>query len=227
MSSTRRLLLAHGLPLIAAFGVLQWASGQIFCAAPPMPDTVVTATRERHLYPRRYRNWPPGTERVGDAGATLACERRRHGQRARHLHRQLAHRAADRQCAGAGTDTCSRRHCESQWRGAAPDCLCVWDTRALDVSLPAFNIHLAGMAALTLLPLGTMPLRAMLGHGCRYARPAEFTQRPIIELLIWMHVPGATVRSIGALLLCWFVSRLRVAPRRETMGAVESGRVDA
>ena len=71
------------------------------------------------------------------------------------------------------------------------------------------------MALLTLLPIGTMQLLATIDHGYAYARSAEFMHQPIIELLVWMRVPGDTIFSIGALLFTWFVIGLWVAPRRE------------
>ncbi len=89
-----------------------------------------------------------------------------------------------------------------------------WDTRALKVAFWAFNIGLAMMAAFTLLPLGVMQLLAAIEHGYYYARSAEFMQKPIVDLLVWMRVPGDTVFSVGALALAWFVFRLWVAPRR-------------
>ncbi|HEX2596156.1 MAG TPA: nitric-oxide reductase large subunit [Luteimonas sp.] len=91
----------------------------------------------------------------------------------------------------------------------------VWDTRLLKVAFWCLNIGLALMAALTLLPLGTMQLFAAIDHGYAFARSAEFMQRPIVKLLIWMRVPGDTIFSIGALSLAWFVLRLWVAPKRE------------
>ena len=83
----------------------------------------------------------------------------------------------------------------------------VWDTRALQVSFWCLNIGLALMAVLTLLPLGTMQLLAAIEHGYAYARSAEFMQKPIVEMLVWMRVPGDTIFSVGALALCWFVLR--------------------
>jgi len=91
----------------------------------------------------------------------------------------------------------------------------VWDTRPLKVAFWAFNIGLALMALLTLLPIGTMQLLAAIEHGYAYARSADFMQKPIIDMLIWMRVPGDTIFSIGAFALCWFVLRLWIAPRRE------------
>ncbi|HEX5664342.1 MAG TPA: nitric-oxide reductase large subunit [Xanthomonadaceae bacterium] len=91
----------------------------------------------------------------------------------------------------------------------------LWDTRALKVAFWSFNIGLAMMALLTLLPLGTMQLLAAIEHGYYYARSAEFMQKPIVDMLIWMRVPGDTVFSVGALALAWFMLRLWVAPRRD------------
>lgn len=97
----------------------------------------------------------------------------------------------------------------------------VWDTRALKVSFWCLNIGLCLMALLTLLPIGTLQLLAALEHGYAYARSADFMQRPIIQLLVWMRVPGDTIFSVGALALCWFVLRLWIAPRPEKALAVE------
>ncbi len=91
----------------------------------------------------------------------------------------------------------------------------VWDTRPLKVAFWSLNIGLSLMALLTLLPLGIMQLIAAISHGYAYARSAEFMQQPIVELLIWMRVPGDTLFSIGALALSWFVLRLWVMPKRE------------
>ncbi len=91
----------------------------------------------------------------------------------------------------------------------------VWNTRPLKVSFWCLNIGLALMALLTLLPLGTMQLFAAIEHGYAFARSAEFMQRPIVKLLIWMRVPGDTIFSIGALSLAWFVLRLWIAPQRD------------
>lgn len=90
-----------------------------------------------------------------------------------------------------------------------------WDTRALKTAFWCLNIGLALMALLTLLPLGTMQLLAAIEHGYAYARSAEFMQKPIVELLVWMRMPGDIIFSIGALALTWFIFRLWVAPKRD------------
>jgi nitric oxide reductase subunit B len=89
----------------------------------------------------------------------------------------------------------------------------VWDEKILRLSFWSLNIGLALMGILTLLPLGTMQLLAAIEHGYWYARSAEFMQRPIVDLLIWMRVPGDVIFSVGAVALTWFVFRLWVAPR--------------
>ncbi|MDQ2639740.1 MAG: nitric-oxide reductase large subunit [Pseudomonadota bacterium] len=94
----------------------------------------------------------------------------------------------------------------------------VWDEKTLRFSFWALNIGLGLMALLTLLPLGTLQLLAAIEHGYWYARSAEFMEKPIVDLLVWMRVPGDTIFSIGALALTWFVIRLWVKPKMEGEG---------
>jgi len=103
-------------------------------------------------------------------------------------------------------------------RGLKPEL--VWPEKLLAVSFWCFNIGLALMALLTLLPLGTLQLLAAIDHGYWYARSAEFMQQPFVDLLIWMRVPGDIVFSIGALVLAIFVLGLWVRPRREAVPTV-------
>jgi nitric oxide reductase subunit B len=99
-------------------------------------------------------------------------------------------------------------------RGMKPDL--VWHDGILKTAFWCFNIGLALMALLTLLPLGTMQLFAAIEHGYWYARSADFMQQPIVDLLVWMRVPGDTIFSIGALALTVFVIGLWLFPRRES-----------
>jgi nitric oxide reductase subunit B len=89
-----------------------------------------------------------------------------------------------------------------------------WNERLLKTTFWCFNLGLGLMALLTLLPLGTLQLLSAIKHGYWYARSAEFMQQPIVDLLIWMRVPGDAIFSIGALTLAWFVLRLWVGPKR-------------
>jgi nitric oxide reductase subunit B len=98
-------------------------------------------------------------------------------------------------------------------RGLKPGIL--WNERLLRSCFWSLNIGLALMAVLTLLPIGTIQLLAAIDNGYWYARSAEFMHQPLIELLVWMRVPGDTIFSVGAVLLTWFVIRLWIAPQRE------------
>ena len=81
-----------------------------------------------------------------------------------------------------------------------------WNTKLSKASFWSLNIGLALMGVLTLLPLDTMQLLAPIEHGHAYARSARFMQQPIVEMLIWMRMPGDVIFSIGA--LACFVLRL-------------------
>jgi nitric oxide reductase subunit B len=100
-------------------------------------------------------------------------------------------------------------------RGLKPDL--VWSERLLKTSFWSFNIGLALMAALTLLPIGALQLLAAIDHGYWYARSADFMQQPIIKMLVWMRVPGDILFSIGALTFAWFVASLWLRPRRDIL----------
>ena len=91
----------------------------------------------------------------------------------------------------------------------------VWNEKLLSSAFWSFNIGLGLMGLLTLLPIGTLQLLAAINEGYWYARSADFMHQPIIELLVWLRVPGDVVFSIGAVLITWFVIGLWVAPKRE------------
>jgi len=111
-------------------------------------------------------------------------------------------------------------------RGLRPNA--VWKEGLLRGGFWSMNIGLGLMAVLTLLPMGVLQLEANLERGYWYARSAEFMNRPVIDLLVWLRVPGDTIFAIGALLVAWFVVRLWVAPGREQvpMGTVEAARAE-
>ena len=87
--------------------------------------------------------------------------------------------------------------------------------------------RMRGMALFTLLPLGILQVNAAMNNGYWFARSAEFMQQPIVDMLVWMRVPGDTLFSVGALALAWFVLRLWIAPKSAPVpvdGATESAR---
>ncbi|MDE2562016.1 MAG: nitric-oxide reductase large subunit [Sphingomonadales bacterium] len=99
-------------------------------------------------------------------------------------------------------------------RGLRPDT--EWNEGWLRGSFWCFNIGLALMALLTLLPMGVLQLQAVLEHGYAFARSADFMDQPLIHLLVWMRMPGDLTFAAGALLLAGFVANQWIWPRRET-----------
>jgi len=93
-----------------------------------------------------------------------------------------------------------------------------WNESVLKTAFWSFNIGLVGMSLMTLLPLGVMQLVAAIENGYWYARSAEFMQQPVVDLLVWMRVPGDIIFSIGGIALAWFVARLWIAPRKARAG---------
>jgi len=90
-----------------------------------------------------------------------------------------------------------------------------WREGWLKGSFWTLNLGLGLMAVLTLLPLGILQLKAVLEHGYWFARSAEFMDRPLIHMLVWMRVPGDTVFAIGAMLIAGFVASLWLWPKRQ------------
>ncbi|ODU46393.1 nitric-oxide reductase large subunit [uncultured Aquimonas sp.] len=97
-------------------------------------------------------------------------------------------------------------------RGIKP--LVAWNEGALKTAFWALNVGLVGMALFTLLPMGIIQLAAAIEHGYWYARSADLMQQPIIQMLVWMRVPGDTVFSVGAVALAWFTLRLWIKPKQ-------------
>ncbi|KRE89068.1 nitric oxide reductase large subunit [Frateuria sp. Soil773] len=94
-------------------------------------------------------------------------------------------------------------------RGIKPDA--EWREGWLRGAFWTLNIGLSLMGLLTLLPLGLLQLQAALEHGYWFARSADFMDRPLIHMLVWMRVPGDSLFAVGALLIALFVASLWLA----------------
>ena len=90
-------------------------------------------------------------------------------------------------------------------RGLRPTA--IWHERWLAISFWCFNIGLTLMALLTLLPMGILQVKAVLEHGYAYARSAEFMNKPIFDILVWMRLPGDIIFAAGAFVLALFVAQ--------------------
>ncbi|QNN47256.1 nitric-oxide reductase large subunit [Thermomonas brevis] len=91
-----------------------------------------------------------------------------------------------------------------------------WPEGLLRGAFWSLNIGLGLMGLLTLLPMGVLQLNAALDHGYWFARSAEFMNRPIIDMLVWMRMPGDLVFSAGALMLALFIARKWLKPKLAT-----------
>jgi nitric oxide reductase subunit B len=103
-------------------------------------------------------------------------------------------------------------------RGLKQDLL--WSERLLKTSFWSFNIGLAPMGVMTLLPIGTLQLLAAIDHGYWYARSAEFMQQPIIDVLVWIRIPGDIIFSFDALTLAWLALGLWMRPQYEAVPVI-------
>jgi nitric oxide reductase subunit B len=80
---------------------------------------------------------------------------------------------------------------------------------------PAFwslNVGLAMMVFLSLLPAGIYQAWASVTQGLWFARSAEIVHSRVMEILVWMRVPGDIVFALGAVLLAGYALRLLRRP---------------
>ena len=80
-----------------------------------------------------------------------------------------------------------------------------WKESPVKWSFWLLNIGLSLMAMLSLFPIGIMQTVASIQRGTWYARSAEFLQRPIMQTLRWMRVPGDVLFAVGFVILGWFI----------------------
>lgn len=80
-----------------------------------------------------------------------------------------------------------------------------WKSWPLDWAFWCVNIGLSIQILFSLLPIGLMQAWASVQVGTWYARSSQFLQRPLMQELRWMRVPGDILFGIGAGLLAWFI----------------------
>jgi nitric oxide reductase subunit B len=96
----------------------------------------------------------------------------------------------------------------------------VWDEKLLGGAFWTLNIGLAAMALLSLAPVGLLQVHAAVTEGFWYARSAEFLQQPLMQMLVWLRMPGDIIFSIGVGLLALFVWKLFVGKKAKDTVAV-------
>ena len=68
------------------------------------------------------------------------------------------------------------------------------------------------MVFLSLLPAGIYQAWASVTQGLWFARSAEIVHSRVMEILVWMRVPGDIVFALGAVLLAGYALRLLRRP---------------
>src|SRR5690606_17780586 len=101
-----------------------------------------------------------------------------------------------------------------------------WDDGLLKTAFWTLNIGLGLMSLLCLLPQGVVQAYHSINTGLWFARSPEVIHSPIMELLVWMRVPGDTIFSIGAVCIAIFAAKLVLAPR-EAKSAAEPASIAA
>jgi len=103
-------------------------------------------------------------------------------------------------------------------RGLAPRF--AWDDRLLKTAFWSLNIGLAMMSFFALLPSGVVQAYHSITTGLWYARSPEVVHSPLMEMLVWMRVPGDVIFGVGAFIIAIFAAKLLFAPRKKENEAV-------
>lgn len=90
-----------------------------------------------------------------------------------------------------------------------------WDDRWLRLSFWGFNIGLAMMVFMSLLPAGIYQAWASVSEGLWYARSVDIVQSEVMRAFVWLRVPGDVVFALAAVVLGWFALQLLRPVRKD------------
>jgi nitric oxide reductase subunit B len=83
-----------------------------------------------------------------------------------------------------------------------------WSDKLLGWTFWSLNIGLAMMVFMSLVPAGIYQAWASVTHGVWFARSPEFVHSHLMELFVWLRIPGDVVFAFGTLFLALFAFRL-------------------
>ncbi|MGY4829067.1 nitric-oxide reductase large subunit [Sphaerotilaceae bacterium SBD11-9] len=86
----------------------------------------------------------------------------------------------------------------------------------------SFNIGLAMMVFMSLLPAGIYQAYASVTKGLWFARSPEVIHSGVMETLVWLRVPGDIVFAAGALFLAWYAIKLLRTPTSSRVPAANA-----
>ncbi len=90
-----------------------------------------------------------------------------------------------------------------------------WNDRWLRLSFWGFNIGLAMMVFMSLLPAGIYQAWASVSEGLWYARSVDIVQSEVMRAFVWLRVPGDVVFALAAVVLGWFALQLLRPVRKD------------
>lgn len=83
-----------------------------------------------------------------------------------------------------------------------------WDDKLLKWSFWTLNIGLAAMIFMSLLPVGIIQFFAVIEHGYWYARSPAVIHSELVEMFVWLRMPGDILFGLGGLFLAGFFAKL-------------------
>ncbi len=101
-------------------------------------------------------------------------------------------------------------------RGLAPRA--AWNDKLLATAFWTLNIGLAMMSFLSLLPSGVLQAYHSIKDGLWFARSPEVIHSPLMEMFVWLRMPGDVIFSVGALAIAAFAAGLLFGGRTKPVG---------
>ncbi|WCE31594.1 nitric-oxide reductase large subunit [Vibrio sp. SCSIO 43137] len=89
-----------------------------------------------------------------------------------------------------------------------------WDDKWLNWSFWTLNIGLAAMTFMSLLPVGIVQFFAVIENGYWYARSPAVIHSELVEMLVWLRMPGDILFGAGGLFIAMFLAKLVLASVR-------------
>ncbi|WP_336037982.1 nitric-oxide reductase large subunit [Halobacterium yunchengense] len=93
-----------------------------------------------------------------------------------------------------------------------------WNGRRLRWAFWLWNVGLAVMVGLSLLPVGFLQLEVAFTEGYAAARSLGFYNRELVQLLFWARFPGDTLLILGTVVFAYDVLKKRFVLRSVTSG---------
>lgn len=83
-----------------------------------------------------------------------------------------------------------------------------WDDKWLKWSFWTLNLGLSGMIFMSLLPVGLVQFFAVIDHGYWYARSPAVIHSELVEMLVWLRMPGDILFGVGGIFIGIFMAKL-------------------